>query len=567
MRKVTIVSEVQIRLDERVRMTAAVLAVSQWPAMEQEIQPHAVHTQSKVTRQFMNASGDIPAAVQTVNQMLVDNGRLSELFTAAVCSDWPSFKPKEPLPARFADGSFNQQLADCCTAADPAGKLWPAHTAVWEEAATELTEIFTDSPLPAFLGKLCGLPVEKTIVIVPTLTFPMLNSVVCETADELFVILPPPKAWGESPPWPFRDGVEWALGESCRELLHHLLAEPLAAAEGEQIELLKHAAATLFIEESLSEVESMSYLVRAKRQYKLPQLPVFVEQLRDCLADDGQTVFELLGIPALKKNVTPPRSTPMSYEFILTRTEDKVGVVQLNRPKALNALSPALMKEVMTALEAFDADDNIGCMVVTGNERAFAAGADIKAMAEASAVTMLADEFIGQWDRLVKIAKPVVAAVSGYALGGGLELAMACDMIIASESARFGQPEIKLGVIPGAGGTQRLTRAVGKALAMEIVLNDRMLTAEEAARFGLINKVVPTEVYLEQAIKFAKQIAGRAPVAVKVGKDAVNASFEMPLSASINYERRLFAMLFATEDQKEGMAAFVEKRKPEWKGK
>jgi enoyl-CoA hydratase len=257
----------------------------------------------------------------------------------------------------------------------------------------------------------------------------------------------------------------------------------------------------------------------------------------------------------------------MSYQFILTRIEGKVGVVQLNRPKALNALSPELMDEVMTALEGFDTDEHIGCMVITGDERAFAAGADIKAMAEASMVTMMADTFISQWDRLKKIAKPVIAAVSGYALGGGCELAMACDMIIASESAKFGQPEIKLGVIPGAGGTQRLTKAVGKALAMEIVLNDRMLTAAEAENFGLVNRVVPTEVYLEQAIAFAAQIAERAPVAVKLGKEAVNASFEMPLAASIAYERRLFHMLFATEDQKEGMAAFVEKRKPDWKGK
>ncbi|MBK8430004.1 MAG: enoyl-CoA hydratase/isomerase family protein [Chloroflexi bacterium] len=257
----------------------------------------------------------------------------------------------------------------------------------------------------------------------------------------------------------------------------------------------------------------------------------------------------------------------MNYENILTRIEGKVGVVQFNRPKALNALSPELMDETMTALEAFDADPAIGCLLVTGSDRAFAAGADIKAMATAGVVEMMADTFISHWDRFKNIRKPVVAAVSGYALGGGLEFAMACDMMIASETARFGQPEIKLGVIPGAGGTQRLTKAVGKALAMEIVLNDRMLTAEEAATFGLINHVYPVEVYLAEAIKFANQIAERAPLAAQLAKEAVNASFEMPLSASIAYERRLFHLLFGTQDQKEGMAAFVEKRAAEWKGK
>ncbi len=555
-------SKVIVQLDNRVRFVAAVLAVSQWPAMEQNEQPHAVHTQSKISRQFMSAFANDPV-VETVNRTLTDGGSLSELFTAAVCCAWPSFAVQEPLPPRFADQKFSQQLAACAKTAAPAEKLWPEHTAVWQEAADELTEIFKDSPLPSFLARLTGETLHKDIVIVPTLTYPMLNSVICETAQQLFVVLPPPKAWGESPPWPFRDGVEWALSESCRELLHHLMGD----VDSDQLELLKHAAATLFLEESLTEVESMSYLVRAKRQYQLPQLPLFVEQLRDCLADEKQTVYDLLAIPKpKKKDELDRKEVPMSYQFILTRTERRVGVVQLNRPKALNALSPELMDEVMTALEAFDADNQIGCMVVTGNERAFAAGADIKAMAEASMVQMMADKFIGQWDRLKKVSKPVIAAVSGYALGGGCELAMACDMIIASESARFGQPEIKLGVIPGAGGTQRLTKAVGKALAMEIVLNDRMLTAEEAEKFGLVNRVVPTEVYLDEAVNFAAQIAERAPVAVQVAKEAVNASFEMPLAASIAYERRLFNMLFATDDQKEGMAAFVEKRKPDWKG-
>lgn len=257
----------------------------------------------------------------------------------------------------------------------------------------------------------------------------------------------------------------------------------------------------------------------------------------------------------------------MAYEFILTRIEGRVGVAQINRPDALNALSRALMIELMDALEAFDADENIGCMVVAGSERAFAAGADIKEMAEATPVSMLRNPFIDQWDRLRKISKPVVAAVSGYALGGGCELAMACDMIIASESARFGQPEINLGIIPGAGGTQRLTRAVGKTLAMEMILNNRHLKAEEARQFGLVNRVVPKESYLEEAISFAAEIAERAPVAIRLAKEAVNAVDEMSLTSGLQHERRLFYMLFSTEDQAEGMDAFVNKRPAEWKGK
>lgn len=257
----------------------------------------------------------------------------------------------------------------------------------------------------------------------------------------------------------------------------------------------------------------------------------------------------------------------MSYETILTRTQGKVGIVQFNRPHALNALSPELMRETMDALEAFDRDDVIGCLVVTGNERAFAAGADIKEMASASVVEMLRSSFINYWDRFKGIRKPIIAAVSGYALGGGCEFAMACDMIVAGEGAQFGQPEINLGIIPGAGGTQRMTKAVGKALAMEIVLNGRLLTAVEAAQFGLINRVVPNELVLEEAIKLATEIANRAPIAVQIGKEAVNAAFEMPLEVGIAHERRLFYMLFATEDQAEGMAAFVDKRPPQWQGK
>ena len=254
-------------------------------------------------------------------------------------------------------------------------------------------------------------------------------------------------------------------------------------------------------------------------------------------------------------------------EFILTRTEGRVGIVQLNRPKVLNALSKELMGEVMAALELFDSSSDVGCMVLTGDERAFAAGADIKRMAQATPAMMLVDPFIDYFDRLAMIGKPVIAAVSGYALGGGCELAMACDMIIASESARFGQPEINLGVIPGAGGTQRLTRAVGKALAMEIILNGRFLTAEEALDHGLVNRVVPVELFLEEAIKLAAEIASRAPVAIKMAKEAVNIAFETSLQVGLQHERRLFYMLFSTEDQKEGMSAFLEKRKAQWQGK
>lgn len=255
------------------------------------------------------------------------------------------------------------------------------------------------------------------------------------------------------------------------------------------------------------------------------------------------------------------------YEFILTRREERVGLIQFNRPQALNALNRQLMAETMAALETFDADADIGCMVLTGSERAFAAGADIKEMANATPVDMLDNPFIDYWDRLRKISKPVIAAVSGFALGGGCELAMACDMIVASETAKFGQPEINLGVIPGAGGTQRLTLAVGKALAMEMVLNGRFLSADEAYQFGLVNRVFPVENHLEETVKLANQIAERAPVALRMAKEAVNAIFEMPLRSGLAHERRLFYMLFSTEDQKEGMDAFINKRPAAWKGK
>ena len=256
-----------------------------------------------------------------------------------------------------------------------------------------------------------------------------------------------------------------------------------------------------------------------------------------------------------------------TYENIIASREGKVGIAQLNRPKALNALNSPTMLELLDAMEGFNTDETIGCMVITGNERAFAAGADIKQMAGAGAVEMLSNPFIGYWDRFRALNKPIIAAVSGWCLGGGCELAMACDMIVASEKARFGQPEISIGVIPGAGGTQRLTRAVGKAIAMEMVLNNRHLTAEEAAHHGLVNRVVPVERYLGEAIRLAAEIADRAPVAIRLGKEAVNKAFETSLSEGIYLERRLFSTLFATEDQKEGMSAFIEKRSPEWKGR
>lgn len=257
----------------------------------------------------------------------------------------------------------------------------------------------------------------------------------------------------------------------------------------------------------------------------------------------------------------------MAYEFVITEVHERVGLVRINRPKQLNALNQKTMAELTEACAAFDADADIGCIVITGNERAFAAGADIKQMSDADVVDMLENPFIDYWDRLRRIRKPIIAAVSGYCLGGGCELAMACDMIVASESAVFGQPEINIGVIPGAGGTQRLTRAVGKAIAMEVILNDRRLSAEEAHRWGLVNRVVPVERYLEEAIALGNEIAARAPVAVRLAKEAVNYAYESDLEGGMAYERRLFYMLFGTEDQKEGMQAFIAKRPAVWRGK
>ena len=257
----------------------------------------------------------------------------------------------------------------------------------------------------------------------------------------------------------------------------------------------------------------------------------------------------------------------MPYEMILAETRGRIGLVTLNRPQAMNALNNQLMRELMDALEAFDKNDGIGAMVITGNEKAFAAGADIKEMADKTIQQMMDTDHIAVFGRIRTIQKPVLAAVSGWALGGGCEVALSCDMIVASESAKFGQPEINIGVIPGAGGTQRLTHAVGKAIAMEMILNDRRLTAQEAYQFGLVNRVVPVEEYLEAALKLAEEIASRAPMAVRDAKKMINQSYERFLADGLAEEKQVFYNLFATEDQKEGMKAFTEKRKPEWKGK
>jgi enoyl-CoA hydratase len=254
------------------------------------------------------------------------------------------------------------------------------------------------------------------------------------------------------------------------------------------------------------------------------------------------------------------------YQNILAEIKGKVGVVTLNRPKSYNALNYPLLSELMDALSEFDDDNNIGSMLITGNEKTFAAGADITHMVDASPDEMKKNPFIPAFDLIRGIRKPVIAAVSGYCLGGGIELAMSCDLIIASESAVFGQPEINLGIIPGAGGTQRLTRAVGKVVAMEMILNNRTLSAEEALSFNLINRVYPVEDYLTQAITLAQEIAERAPLAIQSAKEMVNHSFEVFLTKGLKDERETFFNLFSSQDQKEGMKAFLEKRHPAWKG-
>ena len=256
----------------------------------------------------------------------------------------------------------------------------------------------------------------------------------------------------------------------------------------------------------------------------------------------------------------------MSESLVLVETRGRVGLLTLNRPKQLNALNDALMDELGAALSVFDANQDIGCIVITGSEKAFAAGADIGAMKEWSYMDVYLTEYIGRnWETLRRVRKPVIAAVAGYALGGGCELAMMCDFIIAAENAKFGQPEIKLGVIPGAGGTQRLPRAVSKAKAMDLVLTARMMDAAEAERAGLVSRVVAPERLLDEALEAATIIAGMSLPSVIMAKECVNRAYESSLQEGILFERRVFHSCFATEDQKEGMAAFVEKRKPDFK--
>lgn len=257
----------------------------------------------------------------------------------------------------------------------------------------------------------------------------------------------------------------------------------------------------------------------------------------------------------------------MAYQNIIVETHGRVGVIKLNRPAAMNALNRALIGELTAAIDAFEADANIGCMIVTGSDKAFAAGADIKEMAEKSFMDAFLGNFAADWDRPARARKPVIAAVAGFALGGGCELAMQCDMIIAADNAKFGQPEIKLGVIPGIGGTQRLTRAIGKAKAMDMCLTGRMMDVQEAERSGLVARIVPLASLMDEAMKAAQTIAAMPLPAAMLAKEAVNCAFETPLAEGIRFERRVFHSLFATADQKEGMAAFVEKRAAKFQNK
>ncbi len=257
----------------------------------------------------------------------------------------------------------------------------------------------------------------------------------------------------------------------------------------------------------------------------------------------------------------------MAYENLIVETKGRVGVITLNRPQALNALNRALVLELTQAIDAFEADDAIGCLLITGSDKAFAAGADIKEMADKTFIEAYLGNFAADWHAPTRARKPIVAAVAGFALGGGCELAMQCDIIIAADNAKFGQPEIKLGVIPGIGGTQRLTRAVGKAKAMDLILTGRMMDAAEAERANLVARVVPAASLMDEAMKAADTIANMSLPSVLAGKEAVNRAFESSLTEGVVFERRIFHALFATEDQKEGMKAFVEKRKPRWKNK
>jgi enoyl-CoA hydratase len=252
----------------------------------------------------------------------------------------------------------------------------------------------------------------------------------------------------------------------------------------------------------------------------------------------------------------------MTYETIIVETIGRVALITLNRPKALNALNSQLMKELIAAVSAVDADDGIGCIVLTGSERAFAAGADIKEMQDKTYGEMYAGDWFGEWERFAAIRKPIIAAVAGHALGGGCELAMMCDFILAADTAKFGQPEIRLGIMPGMGGSQRLTRFVGKSKAMEMCLTGRVMDAEEAERSGLVSRIIPAADLVAEAVKTAETIAGMSLPSVMMTKETINRSYEMTLAEGLRFERRLFHSMFATADQKEGMAAFVEKRKP-----
>jgi enoyl-CoA hydratase len=252
----------------------------------------------------------------------------------------------------------------------------------------------------------------------------------------------------------------------------------------------------------------------------------------------------------------------MSSETIIVERRGRVGIARLNRPQALNALNVALMDELLGAVEAFDADAGVGCILITGSDKAFAAGADIKEMADKTYIDIFRADYTADYERLTRVRKPVIAAVAGFALGGGCELAMMCDFIIAADNAKFGQPEIKLGIIPGIGGTQRLTRAVGKAKAMDLILTGRMMDAAEAERSGLVARVVPAASLMEEAIKVAETISALSQPSLLAAKEAVNRSFETSLAEGVRFERRVFHALFATKDRKEGMTAFIEKRPP-----
>jgi enoyl-CoA hydratase len=256
---------------------------------------------------------------------------------------------------------------------------------------------------------------------------------------------------------------------------------------------------------------------------------------------------------------------PMTYENILVEIRGRVGIITLNRPKALNALNSALMRELTAALDGFEAERNIGAVVITGSEKAFAAGADIKEMHSLASPDTYLDDFVAPYSRLANFRKPVIAAVAGFALGGGCELAMMCDIIVAADNAQFGQPEIKLAVIPGIGGTQRLIREIGKSKAMDLILTGRMMGAEEAERSGLVARVVPAAKLRDEALKLAETIAEMSLPIAMMAKEAINRAYETPLSEGLRFERRLFQPMFAISDQKEGMGAFIEKRKPDFR--